>query len=108
MVHLSHRPLLPVFVWAAYPGWMSLTAAPWKQYVVIPRGTHVLHLEKGRQQLYNETLQFLNQPSMSTNQHAIAVIFEDYHLRIADVVRNYGMFDRQEAPADSKDYHHTP
>jgi len=29
-------------------------------------------------------------------------IFKDYHLRIADVVRDYGMFDREEAPADSK------
>jgi len=35
-------------------------------------------------------------------------IFKDYHLRIADVVRDYGMFDRQEAPADSREYHHTP
>jgi len=32
-------------------------------------------------------------------------IFKDYHLRIADVVRDYGMFDRKEAPADSKQYH---
>lgn len=29
-------------------------------------------------------------------------IFEDYHLRIASVVRDYGMVDRKEAPADSK------
>jgi heme-degrading monooxygenase HmoA len=29
-------------------------------------------------------------------------IFIDYHLRIASVVRDYGMFDRQQAPADSK------
>ena len=35
-------------------------------------------------------------------------IFKDYHLRIADVVRDYGMFDRKEAPSDSKEYHHTP
>jgi heme-degrading monooxygenase HmoA len=149
------------------------------------QGTHVLHLEKNRQQLYLETLQFLNQPTMSTNAHAIAVIFEvipnegkkqeyldiaaelkselikidgfisierfqslsdpgkilslsfwrdeeailqwrnlevhrvaqakgreyifkDYHLRIADVVRDYSLFDRKEAPVDSKEYHHTP
>jgi heme-degrading monooxygenase HmoA len=32
-------------------------------------------------------------------------IFKDYHLRIADVVRDYGMFDRREAPADSRQYH---
>lgn len=29
-------------------------------------------------------------------------IFSDYRLRIADVVRNYGLFDRQQAPDDSK------
>lgn len=29
-------------------------------------------------------------------------IFADYHLRIAAVVRDYGMFDRAEAPVDSK------
>lgn len=28
-------------------------------------------------------------------------IFHDYHLRIAGVIRDYGMFDRTEAPADS-------
>ena len=27
-------------------------------------------------------------------------IFRDYHLRIANVSRDYGMFDRNEAPAD--------
>jgi heme-degrading monooxygenase HmoA len=32
-------------------------------------------------------------------------IFKDYHLRIAAVVRDYGMFDRKEAPVDSKSYH---
>ncbi len=29
-------------------------------------------------------------------------VFKDYHLRIADVVRDYSMFDRKEAPTDSK------
>ncbi len=28
-------------------------------------------------------------------------VFDDYRLRIAEVVRDYGMFDRAEAPADS-------
>ena len=32
-------------------------------------------------------------------------IFKDYHLRIADVCRDYGMFDRAAAPADSKETH---
>lgn len=32
-------------------------------------------------------------------------VFDDYHLRIAHVVRDYGMFDRKEAPIDSKMVH---
>jgi heme-degrading monooxygenase HmoA len=31
-----------------------------------------------------------------------AIIFNDYHLRIAGVIRDYGMYDRKEAPADSQ------
>ena len=32
-------------------------------------------------------------------------IFKEYHLRIATVVRDYGMFDRKETPIDSSDFH---
>lgn len=32
-------------------------------------------------------------------------IFKEYHLRIAEVKRDYGMFDRNEAPIDSKTFH---
>jgi heme-degrading monooxygenase HmoA len=32
-------------------------------------------------------------------------IFKDYHLRIADVSRDYGMFNRTQAPVDSKVVH---
>lgn len=32
-------------------------------------------------------------------------IFKDYHLRIATVVRNYGMFERKETPEDSSIFH---
>lgn len=32
-------------------------------------------------------------------------VFDDYRLRIASVVRDYGMFDRAEAPTDSKAVH---
>jgi heme-degrading monooxygenase HmoA len=35
-----------------------------------------------------------------------AGIFKDYHLRIAGVIRDYGMFDRDEAPSDSRNFHH--
>jgi heme-degrading monooxygenase HmoA len=34
-----------------------------------------------------------------------ARIFADYRLRIAAVIRNYGMTDRAEAPADSRQIH---
>lgn len=185
--------------WDTYPSnedadrlFRKLTNAPEKKYVIIEKGTHVMHLEKSRDQLYQEVLNFLSNSSpMSNNQsnssatlnnHSIAVIFEvipaegekqeyldiaaalkptlekidgfisierfqsltnpgkilslsfwrdeqaiqhwrnlemhrdaqtkgrsyvfkDYHLRIADVVRDYGMFDRTEAPEDSKSFH---
>jgi heme-degrading monooxygenase HmoA len=32
-------------------------------------------------------------------------IFEDYRLRVAQVLRDYGMFEREEAPADSRLVH---
>jgi len=34
-----------------------------------------------------------------------AGVFADYRLRIASVVRDYGMSERREAPADSRDFH---
>ena len=33
-------------------------------------------------------------------------VFKDYRLRVAAVQRNYGMFERNEAPADSREFHH--
>lgn len=32
-------------------------------------------------------------------------VFDDYRLRIASVIRDYGMFDRDEAPTDSRMAH---
>lgn len=32
-------------------------------------------------------------------------VFSDYRLRVAHVLRDYGMFDRDEAPADSRAAH---
>ncbi len=34
-----------------------------------------------------------------------ADIFQDYRLRIAGVIRDYGMVDREQAPADSRQAH---
>jgi heme-degrading monooxygenase HmoA len=35
-----------------------------------------------------------------------AGIFKNYRLRVAGVIRDYGMFDREQAPADSLAAHH--
>lgn len=32
-------------------------------------------------------------------------IFSDYRLRVVSVMRDYGMFDREQAPRDSRDLH---
>jgi heme-degrading monooxygenase HmoA len=32
-------------------------------------------------------------------------VFKDYRLRIASVIRDYGMDDRDEAPSDSREFH---
>lgn len=49
--------------------------------------------------------------NMEAHRHAQAKgrseIFSDYRLRVADVVRDYGLSDRSEAPNDSK-AHHNP
>ena len=80
---------VPVLVirgeWDKYPNntddeilFVSLENTPYKKYVVIEKGTHVMHLEKSRYQLYDETLGFLKFGinKKETNKHAIAVIFE--------------------------------
>jgi heme-degrading monooxygenase HmoA len=41
----------------------------------------------------------------ATQAKGRAYIFKDYHLRIASVVRDYGMFDREQAPQDSRQFH---
>ena len=34
-----------------------------------------------------------------------ASIFDNYRLRVAEVVRDYGMYEREQAPSDSKTIH---
>jgi heme-degrading monooxygenase HmoA len=41
----------------------------------------------------------------ATQQAGRARIFADYRLRVAAVVRDYGMHDREQAPADSRGVH---
>jgi pimeloyl-ACP methyl ester carboxylesterase len=50
------------FTWLAG----QLTAAPYKKYVVIAEGTHVMHLERSRHELYSEVLSFLEVASGQT------------------------------------------
>lgn len=33
------------------------------------------------------------------------IVFENYRLRVADVIRDYGLFERSQAPFDSKSFH---
>ncbi|WP_197286173.1 alpha/beta fold hydrolase [Pedobacter sp. PACM 27299] len=178
--------------WDEYPDnndyerlFKSLDNVPLKKYAVIGKGTHVMHLENSRFQLYEEVFHFLKRGNTTvsvSDTTAIAVIFEvipddgrkedyltiaqqlkpelekisgfisierfqslthpekilslsfwsdekairewrnlelhreaqskgrqfvfkDYHLRIARVIRDYGMFDRKEAPGDSRYFH---
>jgi len=37
-----------------------------------------------------------------------AGVFRDYRLRVTSVIRDYGMSEREQAPADSLGYHHDP
>ena len=41
----------------------------------------------------------------ATQAEGRAAVFADYRLRVAGVVRDYGMTDRSEAPADSRAAH---
>ncbi len=41
----------------------------------------------------------------ATQSAGRATIFNDYRLRVANVIRDYGMFDRDEVPADSQTHH---
>lgn len=41
----------------------------------------------------------------STQKAGRQRIFADYRLRVASVIRDYGMYDRDEAPADSRSLH---
>jgi heme-degrading monooxygenase HmoA len=45
------------------------------------------------------------EPHRAAQAAGRAGIFDDYRLRIASVVRDYGMSERDEAPADSRDLH---
>jgi pimeloyl-ACP methyl ester carboxylesterase len=38
----------------------ALENAPYKKYTVLEKGTHIIHLEKSRYQLYDEVLHYLN------------------------------------------------
>lgn len=71
--------------WDPYPDaadaerlFRAMEQSPQKKYVVIEKGTHVMHLEESRYQLYEETLRFLQSgiEQKVSKEHALAVIFE--------------------------------
>jgi heme-degrading monooxygenase HmoA len=41
----------------------------------------------------------------ATQRAGRATIFEDYRLRVAHVIRDYGLVNREEAPIDSQTHH---
>lgn len=41
----------------------------------------------------------------SAQEKGRTALFQDYRLRIAAVVRDYGMFEREQAPLDSRQHH---
>ena len=45
------------------------------------------------------------EPHRRAQQAGRTAIFADYRLRIAEVVRDYGMFERDQAPQDSRHVH---
>lgn len=45
------------------------------------------------------------QPHRLAQQRGRDQVFADYRLRVADVLRDYGMTDRAETPADSHRFH---
>jgi heme-degrading monooxygenase HmoA len=45
------------------------------------------------------------QPHRGAQARGRAEVFRDYRLRVAGVIRDYGMLDRAEAPADSRTRH---
>ena len=43
--------------------------------------------------------------TVARRQWGEQAFFRDYRLRIAGVIRDYGMFNREQVPADSKEFH---
>lgn len=49
-----------------------------------------------------------NEPHRDAERKGRAEILKDYHIRIAQVLREYGMVDREQAPHDSEPFHFMP
>jgi len=44
-------------------------------------------------------------PHRAAQARGRAAVFRDYRLRVAGVIRDYGMLSREEAPGDSRTFH---
>lgn len=45
------------------------------------------------------------EPHREAQRRGRSEVFEDYRLRVAGVIRDYGMLDREQVPADSREFH---
>jgi heme-degrading monooxygenase HmoA len=45
------------------------------------------------------------EPHRAAQAKGRAEVFKDYRLRIAGIIRDYGMLDREQAPAESREVH---
>ena len=45
------------------------------------------------------------EPHRAAQAKGRAGVFKDYRLRVAGILRDYGMFDREQAPRDSRQLH---
>ncbi len=46
-----------------------------------------------------------HKPHRAAEVKGRAEVLKDYRIRVAQVFRDYGMFDREQAPRDSQDFH---
>ena len=81
-----------------------------KGFISIERFQSIYHPEKVLSLSFWETEEAIREwreleAHRTAQSMGRAYIFKDYHLRIAQVIRDYGMADREEAPIDSKSHH---
>jgi pimeloyl-ACP methyl ester carboxylesterase len=82
--------------------WQALRNAPLKRDVVISRGTHVMHLEEGRFQLYRETQTFLEGDDTLKKSGELSQAEATSEMKLKDELRPEGL--RQPRPVSIVGY----